>query len=511
MPEVEKLKLKIIGRLRNSLMAAMETLKKPRTNTQIIQQNVLLGKKELTRFLRSHAEVIFIEVSNYYGELMCSLYLNIFKSYISELGKLYAERVSKYESIIVDESEYINAAINKKQSAFEVGTREKILQELNKEPIICHISYEQKLTHSLEEIFRSQNKLLVDATVNEYFFVLDFFGLKPSQGEYTFKLIFAKPVQYFLETLQNTISYTYDCLGLLLMVLINDQFKSYLAQKSVPILDFYFDKYCLSKSAYNSVDFVLWPRILQILDGHIATIKQAASKGIKSPATTVTAITKRYVELASGIYKVTKQKTQSMLVMRMAQMRVVMVDLLRQIGERMPDEKHKMIFMLNNLEYVCDEFRALQIEKFDDLTAFLKEYDQWEPRFIRVLLLQEFKSLFDLVAKYTVTTEGKEGTELQMVAADEIKNVNKAYLESVGNDFALSWGKKVEGVQQTINVSISSKEGARQLLANLLEELMAQYATFGEIARIGHPEYFKELTAQHVLFDLKNLSNSLNH
>lgn len=498
-PEVEKLKIKIIGRIRNFLIATMEALKKPRTNIQIIQQSVLLKFKELTRFLRSHGQGIYLEVSNYYCELMCGLYMGLFKSYITEISKLGEEVVGKNESIIVIESEYINAAIHRKQSAFDLGTRDKILQEINKEAIICHISQEKKLTHLVEEIFRSENKLLIDATANEFYFVLDFFGLQVHQCSYIFNAIFKKPVQFFLESMQNTANSTFDCGGLLLILIINGAFKEYLAQKNVPILEVYFDK----------IDFILWPRILQILDGHLNSIRQSMSKGIKPVVTTAMAITKRYVELASGIYKITKQKPQDMLMMRMAGIKSGMIELLKQISDKSPNDKQKMVFLLNNLDYICNEFKTIQLEKFEDLNAFTKEYNIWAPRFIKLLLFQEFKSLFDLVAKYSKEDGSEEG--LQLVAEEEIKKVNKEYLESVGNDFACSWAKKAEAIQETINVSISSKSSAKQLYWNLLKELMAKYSAFGEIVRIGNPSYFKELNGQHVLLDLKNLSITVMH
>ena len=100
---------------------------------------------------------------------------------------------------------------------------------------------------------------------------------------------------------------------------------------------------------------------------------------------------------------------------------------------------------------------------------------------------------------------------MQILGADELKTVNKTYLESVGNDFALSWGKKIDILRQAITVGISSKEGAKLLFGGLLKELMGKYAAFGEIVRLGHQDYFKELSTQHVLLDLKSLYNSLKH
>ena len=487
------MKLKIIGRIRNFLIATMEALKKPRTNTQIIQQNVLLRFKELNKFLINHAQGIFIEVSNYYCELMCGIYYNIFKLYISEVAKLYEEKIRKNESIIVEDSD----SVSKKQSIFDLSARGNILNNINKEPIIYHISLEKKLTHTLEEIFRSQNKLLVDATINEYYFVLEFFNLKQQQCSYIFNAIFKKSVQHFLDSLQNTVNYSFDPLGLLLIIKINEYFKDFMVKNEVPILDFYFDK----------VDFVLWPKIVQILDNHIVIIKQGTSKGIKPTSTSVIPITKRYVELASSVYKIIQEKPHVMLSMRMTQMKSAIFELLKSMGDKFSSDKLKVLFLLNNLDYICSSFKDLRQEKLTDLISLQKEYNQLAPTYINSLVLQEFKSLLDVVYRYATET-GSEGS-MKLVEEEKIKGVNKTYLESVGNDFALSWAKKVDGLKQIIYVGITSRSAAKQLFGSLLKDVMNKYLAFGEIVRIGHQDYFKEITTQHVIVDLNARYKSL--
>jgi hypothetical protein len=241
-PVIEKLKVRIIGRLRNFLIATMEALKKPRTNICIIQQNTLLKYKELPRFLKSHGQAIFLELSNYYCELMCGLYMGFFQAYIASVSKLQVEKVTKYDDIMADEAESMNAAAGGKMSIFALGTRDQLLRAVDDQPIICHISQEQHLTHPLEEVFRSQNKLLVEAAIQEFAFVLEFFDLKPHQCSYIFNTIFKASVKYYLDILRPTVSNSSDCLAILLIHRVNNYYKEYMTKKGVPILDIYFDE-----------------------------------------------------------------------------------------------------------------------------------------------------------------------------------------------------------------------------------------------------------------------------
>ena len=54
-PELEKLRLKAISKVRESLLSKMSMLSKPNTNFQILQQSVLLKYKYFAQFLRDHA------------------------------------------------------------------------------------------------------------------------------------------------------------------------------------------------------------------------------------------------------------------------------------------------------------------------------------------------------------------------------------------------------------------------------------------------------------------------
>jgi hypothetical protein len=207
------------------------------------------------------------------------------------------------------------------------------------------------------------------------------------------------------------------------------------------------------------------------------------------------------------MYKLSRQMSQEMLVMRMTQLKTATVDLLRNIAERAGEDKSKMVFMINNLDYICNEFATLQMDKFDDLVALTKDHNVWAARYIQALIQNEFSGLLELVNKFAKDDGSDSG--LRLAAEADLKVVNKDRLETISNDIADTWNHKVTTIQQSINTHISSKASARQLFWTLLKQLMVKYSAFCEIVRIGHPAFFQQLTAQHVLLDLKNLSISL--
>lgn len=62
-PVIEKLRLKAVSKVRDFLLQKISQLRRPRTNIQIIQQNVLLKFKYFVTFLKEHGEDVYKEVN----------------------------------------------------------------------------------------------------------------------------------------------------------------------------------------------------------------------------------------------------------------------------------------------------------------------------------------------------------------------------------------------------------------------------------------------------------------
>ena len=123
-----------------------------------------------------------------------------------------------------------------------MGSRLHILESLESEPVICHISQSKKQKFPIEEIFRSQSRMLCSAILSEFVFVMEFFDIQIFQCSYVFNAIFKKTMTHYLDNLKSLLASSYDITGLTLMILINEANKQFMHDKDVPILDFFFDK-----------------------------------------------------------------------------------------------------------------------------------------------------------------------------------------------------------------------------------------------------------------------------
>jgi Vps52 / Sac2 family len=59
-----------------------------------------------------------------------------------------------------------------------VDDRLSIIERISSAPLVTAISSTKQLHYYPEEIFRSQNKLIIEAVSKEFVFILEFFDLK---------------------------------------------------------------------------------------------------------------------------------------------------------------------------------------------------------------------------------------------------------------------------------------------------------------------------------------------
>ncbi len=66
LPNLEMLRLMTVRKLRDFLMGQVYSLRKPKTNIQILQHNVLIKYSYFNKFLFLHAPVYAIEIRDHY-------------------------------------------------------------------------------------------------------------------------------------------------------------------------------------------------------------------------------------------------------------------------------------------------------------------------------------------------------------------------------------------------------------------------------------------------------------
>lgn len=55
-------------------------------------------------FLKDYSQETYVEITNYYSEVMDKIYYTLIKTYVKETAKLLDERMNKYDLIVFDET-----------------------------------------------------------------------------------------------------------------------------------------------------------------------------------------------------------------------------------------------------------------------------------------------------------------------------------------------------------------------------------------------------------------------
>ncbi|CAK7566214.1 MAG: Vacuolar protein sorting-associated protein 52 [Sporothrix epigloea] len=271
LPLLDKLVLKAIERIRDFLVAQIKALRSPHINAQIIQQQSFLKFKDLFTFLHKHHSVLADEICLAYTNTMRWYYSNQFSRYAKSLEKLKLHVLDKTDVLGYDDHSSRRSNVKSAgppHDAFSLGRRIDLLRGPNQVALSSYMAEEDKSTHYLETPFRHFNLVLVDNATAEYTFMASFFSPALSYAaiarhfNYTFE-----PTFTLGQTLTRTlIGETYDCLGVLLCIRLNQHFAFELQRRKIPAVDGY----------NNATNMLLWPRFQVVMDHHCESMHSLA-------------------------------------------------------------------------------------------------------------------------------------------------------------------------------------------------------------------------------------------
>ena len=105
-PVIEKLRLKAVSKVREFLLQKVYQLRRPRTNIQIIQQNVLLRFKYFVTFLKEHGGDVYTEVRTEYTKTLSRVLSQHFKSYLFDIDKMHQSIATKSDVLGSQKEEF---------------------------------------------------------------------------------------------------------------------------------------------------------------------------------------------------------------------------------------------------------------------------------------------------------------------------------------------------------------------------------------------------------------------
>ncbi|PNY23998.1 Vacuolar protein sorting-associated protein [Tolypocladium capitatum] len=271
-PLLEKITLKAVERIRDFLVAQIKALRSPHINAQIIQQQNFLKFKDLYTFLNKHHATLADEISLAYMNTMRWYYLNQFGRYEKALGKIKLHVLDRNDTLGHEDTTRRAVMLSSSRvggpphDAFNLGRRIDLLRSKNQAAMPSYLAEEDQATHYLEVPFRHFNLALIDNATAEYTFLAAFFSpaLSLSQISKNFNYIFEPTFELGWTLSRALVGETFDALGTLLCIRLNQNFAFELQRRRVPAVDGY----------VNATNMLLWPRLQAIVDRHCESVQQ---------------------------------------------------------------------------------------------------------------------------------------------------------------------------------------------------------------------------------------------
>ena len=465
LPELKRLNHKAAFRIRSFLLTQFQALTRPKTNIQMLQENVLLKYKELLLFLRENNQDVFVELCMSYTDIMSGIYLSHFRLYFSSLKRLVLDTATKSDLIVIEESRglFSTVEMTPKVASFDLHDRHLILSRLEEcDPIVSHSAQKAGEKHSLERVFQSLLRLLVDTCSFAYVFALDFFVIKPEQYDAVFGGVFEKTFAHVQEVLGQLVANSYDIVSILLMIRINEGYKVVMEKRQIAFMGVFFDR----------VKMILWPRFQWLFDVNIRSVELAKPVSVHnvSPHT----ITTRFAQLVTVLSKVGPE--DDMFRHRLVLLKKHMLNLLEKMALHFRDEKNRCVFLINNFDYILEEFAKDAADGGLFETAYRGSVEQY----IELQLAEVFGMLLDFMSRK------KRGTA-----------IDQRQVEILLSDFRANWKKGVGLIQMIEKDLFSGENCAKEVLKETYTRLVMYYSECCDIIKADFPNFARDLVPVH--------------
>lgn len=314
-------------------------------------------------------------------------YLNQFTRYEKALGKIKLHILDKNDTLghedITRKATVLSSsrAPGPPHDAFNLGRRIDLLKTNSQAALSSYLAEEDQSTHYLEVPFRNFNLALIDNATAEYTFMATFFSPALSFGQISknFNYVFEPTFELGQTLSRSLVGESYDALGLLLCIRLNQHFAFELQRRKVPAVDGYI----------NATTMLLWPRLQVIMDRHCDSVRHLTnvvpSKPNRADQAKLSAaphvVTQRFGQLLHGFLALSADAgDDGPVVASLRRLRSEVETFLGRQAESYGDKRKSGRFLYNNysliLTIISDESGTLaeeQQEHFEELKAQFQE------------------------------------------------------------------------------------------------------------------------------------------
>ncbi|XP_066599067.1 vacuolar protein sorting-associated protein 52 homolog [Prorops nasuta] len=455
---LEKLKVKAMAKIRTYLLEQIYKFRKPMTNYQVPQNN-MLKYKFFFEFILANERNVAEEICGEYVDTMSKIYYSYFKSYSSRLVKLqYEEGASKEDLMGVEDTAgrgiFHKTTLKHRGTVFSIGTRGEVLTSQLEAPIIVpHTA--SKTRYHYEALFRSEQYALVDNACREYLFLTEFFKVRGSQAMDIFNQVMGKTLALILKNLQSFVDDCYDTIALFLCLHLVMRYQLTCHKRAVPALDKYWD----------NLNAVIWPRFEYAFQLNIQSIKDCDPLKFNKE-TGPHYITRRYAEFSAAMVSVSEGFPCEGATQLLAELREAVQCFLLRMAAIFPNRTQQLVFLINNYDLILGVLMERTRDHSKEAESFREQLNARSSEYVEEVLSPHFGGIIQLLK------ESESFIEKGQI--DELKRQEGKALALV-QSFTNNWKKALEEINQEVLRSFPSLVLGAALVQRAMTQLVQYY------------------------------------
>uniref|UniRef100_A0A0K0F9J4 Vacuolar protein sorting-associated protein 52 homolog n=1 Tax=Strongyloides venezuelensis TaxID=75913 RepID=A0A0K0F9J4_STRVS len=495
---IENLKNTAILKIREWILIKINSMKKPLSNYQIIQ-NALLKNKYFYEFLLVNDKRIAKQIKEEYIDTVSKMFYSYFKTYTSRLFKIQAEAATKDDLLGYEDfkprliSSVLSLGkgvpIKNKTSVFSLAGRHSLLtMDLISPIIVPHVAQQMNESVEFEKIFRSVQYSLVDHASYEYLFSADFFLISGENLIDHFSQVMGKSIGYFSQFFSVKIQSNNDAISLYICICLCKKLRQLLIEREINSFDGY----------WHSLEQIIWSRFEKVMMNHNESLRNydfsKAHSNLKKQSNDCIKphhVIRRYAEMVSALIYCSKLADSStdarlydILSRQQQEIELFISHYCSQLSS-----KEKLFFSINNYDMITSVLTEAHCSDARERDLF----ENLRQECVEVYVEDILKEYFEELVTFVKNTES-------LMSSDNIEELNKirGTLKLIVSNFNNTWKQNIEKINKEILDNFSNfKNGT-----NILQFAFSHFI-----------QYYQKLTkiCNHKIFDSdKNGNNLLN-
>ncbi|XP_044268425.1 vacuolar protein sorting-associated protein 52 homolog [Tribolium madens] len=475
---LEKLKIKAMSKIRTYLLEQVYKFRKPMTNYQVPQNN-MLKYKFFFEFILSNERNVAQEICNEYVDTMSKIYFSYFKSYSGRIMKLqYEECTTKDDLMGIEDTAtrgLFNKSLKHKGTVFTIGNRGDVLAQQLEAPIIVPHA-QSKNRYPFEALFRSEQYALVDNACREYLFVSEFFMVRGQPALDLFNQIMGKTTGLLKKNLETFVSDCYDTIALFLCFHLILRYKIMCHKRCVPALDDYWDN--LEKIILTRFEYVFRLNIASIRDCDPTKFNLEMGPHY---------ITRRYAEFSAALVGISENFPNELVNRLLAELQEEVELFILRMAGIFPERKEQLIFLINNYDMILHVIMERTRDNSKEAETFKSRLSSRSGEYVEEILSPHFGELMQYVKECEYLLEKGKTEEMKKMEGKSL---------AIVQHFSSNWKKSLEELNREVLLSFPNLLTGSSLLQLALTQLVQYYHRFHKLLT---PNVRTQLTNIHLI------------